>query len=811
MSAEESQSERLKFASLAAHQLKGPVATAAMLLKTLLGEFVGPLNDQQKDLASKALARCEQAIGAAERMLAIARASDSRLAAASTADLAALVRKVWPRYVEEAGRAHVNLTLDARDESAVVRGYEPAMTEVLDALLSNALKYTPEHGRVVVSLSPDAAGANVLLAVGDSGVGIPAEERKKVFEPFHRTARATGSARPGTGLGLAFVKSAVEAAGGRVWAEQSELGGARIVLNLPRADVARDAAPAGQMGGTPMPARLRVVIVGGSVAGPKAASKIIRLMPDAEVTIVEQSQFLSCAGCGLPYYMSGVVGDPRGLLSTPAGAVRDPVFFQNIKNVRVMNQTEALAIDPAEHTVRVRDCVSGAESALPYDKLILTTGSVPMIPPIPGSNLHNVVTLHGLRNAERIKSALAQGKARDVVIVGGGILGVEITQNLVEKGCRVTIVERRPQPLQILDVEMAALVEHHLESKGVRMLTETTVQEFQGDGKVRQVVTDKGTIPADLVILAIGFRPNVKLAENAGLAIGTTGAIKVDEALRTSDPDIYAAGDCVETRGLITGRARYVPYGSVANKQGRVAAVNVCGGSDRFPGVLASAVCKVFEYCVARTGLTERLARDCGYDVVTVLVPGPDREPFMPNAKMLLLKLVVDRKTRRLLGAQAVGPGMGEKRIDLAATAIIAGMTVDQIACLDLTYAPPYSPVMDNLITAANVARNKLDGLMVGVSPTEVRAMLNEKRDFVFLDVRTPSEHEQLHLAGSTFISLGALRGRLDELPRDKEIIVFSKLSLRAYEASIVLRHAGFRQVRVMDGGIEMWPYDKVR
>ncbi|MBP7933084.1 MAG: FAD-dependent oxidoreductase [Phycisphaerae bacterium] len=807
MSAEESQFERLKYASLVAHQLKGPVATAAMLLKTLLGEFAGPLNDQQKDLVSKALARCEQALGAAERMLAIARASDSHLAVTSTADLAALIRKVWPRHVEESRRAHVSLALDMGDELAVVRGYEPAMTEVLDALLSNAFKYTPEHGRVVVSLSPDAGGGGVLLAVSDSGVGIAADDREKVFEPFHRTARATGSARSGTGLGLAFVKSVVEAAGGRVWAEPSEFGGARIVLCLPRPDH----APAAQAGGTPMPARLRVVIVGGSVAGPKAASKIIRLMPDAEVTIVEQSQFLACAGCGLPYYMSGVVGDPRGLLSTPAGAVRDPVFFQSIKNVRVMNQTEALAIDRAERTVRVRDGVSGAESALVYDKLILTTGSVPTIPPIPGSNLHNVVTLHGLKNAERIKSALAGGKARDVVIVGGGILGVEITQNLVEKGCRVTIVERRPQPLPILDAEMAALVEQHLESKGVRMMTRTAVQAFKGDGKVREVLTDRGLLPADLVILAIGFRPNVKLAENAGLVIGTTGAIKVDEMMRTSDPDIYAAGDCVETRGLITGKARYVPYGSVASKQGRVAAVNVCGGSDRFPGVLASAVCKVFEYCVARTGLSEYLARECGFDVVSVLVPGPDREPFMPNAKMLLLKLVVDRATRRLLGAQAVGPGLGEKRIDLAATAIIGGMTVDQIACLDLTYAPPYSSVMDNLITAANVARNKLDGHMVGVSPAEVRGMLDEKREFVFLDVRTPGEHEQIHLAGSTFISLGALRGRLDELPRDREIVVFSKLSLRAYEASIILRHAGFRQVRVMDGGIEMWPYDKVR
>jgi len=281
--------------------------------------------------------------------------------------------------------------------------------------------------------------------------------------------------------------------------------------------------------------------------------------------------------------------------------------------------------------------------------------------------------------------------------------------------------------------------------------------------------------------------------------------------MQTSDPDIYAAGDCVEMHDMLTGRPCYVPLGSTANKQGRVAAVNMCGGDERFPGVIGSTVCKVFDYCVARTGLTEEAARALGHEVVTALAPAPDKAHFMPTARPLLLKLIVDAKTRRLLGAQATGPGDGSKRIDVAAMAITVGMTVDQLANADLCYAPPYAPAMDNIITAANVARNKLDGQMAGVTPMEVKRMLDEGEDFVFLDVRTPGEYEQVRLPHSTLIPLGALRGRLDELPRDKPIVTFCKISLRGYEAALILKSSEFENVRVMDGGIAMWPYDTVQ
>ena len=559
-----------------------------------------------------------------------------------------------------------------------------------------------------------------------------------------------------------------------------------------------------------MSARMRVVVVGGVAAGPKVASRIIRLMPNAEVTIVEKGKFLSYAGCGLPYYVSGVVKEQAELMSTPVGVVRDAVFFQKVKNVHVMNYTEATKIDLRNKRVRVQHVGNGDESWLEYDKLVLATGASPVVPPIANISLDNIFTLHGVHDAEGIKNLLAEEKARDVVIVGGGLIGVEATEALVEKGCRVTIVEMLPQLVNMLDWEIARLVEIYMESRGVKVLTSTKVEAFDGDGVVSSVVTSQGRLPANMVVLAIGVRPTVSLAKDAGLEIGITGAIKVDQRMCTSDPDIYAAGDCVESVDLLTGKPCFVPLGSTANKQGRVAANSICGRSDTFPGVLGSTVCKVFDFCVARTGLTETAAKKLGYDVVTALVPGPDKAHFMPTAASLMLKLVADRKTRRLIGAQGVGPGAGDKRIDVAAMAITAGMTVDQLANADLSYAPPYAPAMDNIITAANVVRNKLDGDMQGVSSMEVCRMIEDGDDFVLLDVRSPAEFEEVRLPGSILIPLGALRGRLDELPRDKQIITFCKISLRGYEAALILKAAGFQDVRVMDGGIAMWPYEKL-
>ncbi|RKY36331.1 MAG: pyridine nucleotide-disulfide oxidoreductase [Candidatus Omnitrophota bacterium] len=554
---------------------------------------------------------------------------------------------------------------------------------------------------------------------------------------------------------------------------------------------------------------MKVVIIGGVAAGPKVGSRIYRLCAEADVTLIEKGKFLSYAGCGLPYYVSGVVSDQKELMSTPIGVVRDSVFFQNVKNMKVLNRTEAIKVDREKKLVVMKKVDSQEQEEIIYDKLVLATGATPIIPPVDGIKLKNIFTLQSLEDSEGIKTALLEDKANDVVIIGGGLIGIEMTEALVEKGCRVTIVERLPQILPILDWELAYQVNQHLEAKGVKVRTSTTVTAFRGKDKVESVVTDKMEIPCDFVVLSVGVKPNVILAKDAGLEIGVTGGVKVNQKMQTSDPDIFAAGDCVESINLVTHEPCFIPLGSTANKQGRVAANNICGIKDIFSGVLGSTVCKVFDFNVARTGLGEHQACKSGFDVVTVLSPAPDKAHFYPGAKLIILKLIADKNTRQLLGVQAVGPGDADKRVDAAAVAITAKMTVDVIANLDLCYAPPYSPAMDNLITAANIVRNRMDGICTAITPMQVKEKIDRGDDFVFLDVRSPGEYEIVHIENTVLIPLGKLRNSLSEIPQNKEIITFCKISLRGYEAALILKAAGVTNVKVMDGGILAWPYAK--
>jgi rhodanese-related sulfurtransferase len=313
------------------------------------------------------------------------------------------------------------------------------------------------------------------------------------------------------------------------------------------------------------------------------------------------------------------------------------------------------------------------------------------------------------------------------------------------------------------------------------------------------------------VILAVGVRPEVSLAAEAGLDLGSFGGIRTDDRMRTSDPDIYAAGDCVETVNILTKKPCFVPLGSTANKQGRVAAVNICGGDEIFPGVLGSTVVKVCDFGVARTGLSEKEAAQAGFQPVCCLVPGDDRAHYYPGALKVLIKMVACAKTGRLLGVQAVGAGDVSKRVDSAVAAITAGMTVNQISKLDLCYAPPYASAMDNLITAANVLENKMEGRMTGIPPTEVHRRLMEGEDIFLLDVRSPGEVAEAAIPNAVNIPLGKVRSALDSVPRNKPVTTFCALSLRGYEASLMLKSAGFEDVTVMEGGIAMWPYKTVR
>lgn len=557
----------------------------------------------------------------------------------------------------------------------------------------------------------------------------------------------------------------------------------------------------------------RIVVIGGTAAGPKAAARASRLDQDAEVILLQKAPELSMASCGYPYYVSGLFKEREKLLCTPAGVVRDPAFFAGAKGITAMVGTEAVRIDRDAKVVNWIN-TSGETGMLAYDKLILCTGSVPKMPPIPGRDLQGVTTLHSMADADRMRAWAERSRGKNAVIVGGGLIGMEACEALHESGVHVTVVEALPQILGFLDTELALLVENHARSKGVTILTGTGITAMEGeDGHVSKVrLADGRELPCDLVVMAIGVAPNVTLAKDAGLELGQFGGIAVNDFMGTSDPDIYAAGDCVEVTNRLTGKKMLAPYGDLANLEGRVAGENaVLGDAVRFPGTIGSGICKVFDFTAASTGLSERRAREAGFDVVTAINASPDKPGFM-GAKPLVSKMIADRATGRILGFACVGPGEVNRQAAEMAVAVAAGWTVDDMAMADLPYAPPYSQAIDHAIATAHILQNKMRGLMTGISAVEAKALFDAGGPLYVLDVRGPEEFKEMRLGrGETLIPLGQLRKRLTELPEDKSatILSFCKVSMRGYEAQRILQKAGYTDVRVMEGGLVAWPYAK--
>lgn len=551
---------------------------------------------------------------------------------------------------------------------------------------------------------------------------------------------------------------------------------------------------------------MKIVVIGANAAGSKAAAKAKRINPTADITVIDRGNFISYGACGIPYFVSDTVADVKELLSTSVGVVRDAIFFKKVKGVDVITGTEAVAINRTARSVEVLELATGRTYAIGYDRLVLATGSTPFIPGFDNIGLDGILTVKSIEDAELLKSQATQGKS--ACIVGAGLIGLETAEALRHQGLSVTVIEMRDQVLPgILDPEMAAMVERHLRQNGVEVMTSCKVTGFGGNRRVETVMTERGEVAANLVVVASGAKPNVKLAQDAGLAIGVTGAIAVDDHMQTSDRHIYACGDCCETLHLVTGKKAYVPLGSTANKQGRVAGMNAAGQQASFAGILGTAILRVFSINAGRTGLTEAEAKADGIEVETVLSPAPDKAHFFPGAKPISLKLVAERGTGRVLGLQAVGEGAVDKRLDAAAAAITFKATVEQLSQLDLAYAPPYSAAMDNLIVAADILKNKLAGHARGISSREVKRKLDDGDDFILLDVRSQTEHAEVGIEGAKLIPLGMLREKLDSLPKEKEIITFCKISLRGYEAQKILEASGFTDVKFMDGGIQVWPY----
>lgn len=564
-----------------------------------------------------------------------------------------------------------------------------------------------------------------------------------------------------------------------------------------------------------MKRKRRIVVVGGSAAGPKAAAKARRMDCEAEVILIQKDPELSMASCGYPYYVGGVFDDRNMLLSTPTGVTRDPVFYLNAKAIDAWTSTEVTRIDSAAHTVDYRKLLTQEEGTLEYDKLIIATGAVPRMPPVPGTDLKGITTLQSMRDADYLRRVRDEGIIKKAVVVGGGLIGIETCEALHLAGIQITVVELLPQLLTFLDWQLAKLVENHVKSKGADVITGRRVAAFLGeDGTLAGVKLDSGTeLPCELAVIAVGVIPNVRLAREAGITIGKTGGIAVNEYLQTSDPDIYAVGDCIETINRITGRKVLAPYGDLANLQGRVAGENAASDNIiTFPGTIQTGICKVFDFSAGSTGLSEHTALNLGYEnIVSVVNASPDKPGFM-NGQLLVTKMVADRKSGKILGAQCVGPGNVSKQVAQWAMAIQGGLTVEDLVNSDLPYAPPFSLAIDHFIATAHIMQNKLKGRLKGISAVDVKAKLDNHETLFFLDVRGPDEFEDTRLGiGETLMPLGALRKRLGELPQDKnqEIICYCKVSLRGYEAALVLEANGWRNVKVMEGGIMAWPYPK--
>ncbi len=560
----------------------------------------------------------------------------------------------------------------------------------------------------------------------------------------------------------------------------------------------------------------RIVVIGAVAAGPKAACRAKRLLPDAEVILLDQDDLISYGGCGIPYFVSGDVADEKELRSTSFHMVRDERFFEEAKGVKVKTLTRAVSIDRKEKIVNVENVRSGEKAQIPYDKLVIATGSRPNVIPVPGHDLQGIFTISSLHKAIAIKDLLAQGKVEKAVVIGGGAIGIEMAEALADLwGIDTKIVEFMPQVLpRIVDKTIASMVEQHLRDNNVDVFTSEAAQRFEADGSgwVKKVVTNKRELECDLVIMAAGVRPRGELARDCGLEVSPFGAIVVNQRMQTSDPNIYAAGDCVETFNIVTGKKAYAPLGSVANRQGRVVADNLAGIPSRFDGVVGSFIMKVFDICVGATGISTDVAKAEGFDAVSAMAVQSDRAHFFPTQALMFNNLVVNRTDRRVLGLQGVAK-MGDgllARLNAAAGMIAHRSVIDDFSNLELAYAPPFSTAMDVLNAAANVADNLVSGRLRVISTEEFVDWMDGKADhpdWMALDLRHPKEAEPWVKAFPEKwlgIVYDKVRANLDKLPKDKTFIIICNAGTRSYEIQVYLRSVGIDKTFVLPGGLNV-------
>lgn len=536
----------------------------------------------------------------------------------------------------------------------------------------------------------------------------------------------------------------------------------------------------------------KIIIIGGVAGGATAAARLRRLSEEVEIVLLERGEHISFANCGLPYYIGETIKEHSKLLIQTIKGMSERFHL----DIRYLN--EAVSINPDTKTVTIKKLLSGEVYEEAYDKLLLSPGARPIIPPIPGLNEnHTLFTLRNIPDTDKIKKFVDSQHPKKAVIIGGGFIGIEMAENLAERGIGVTIIERENQIFAPLDFEMASILHSHLKEKGVKLILGNGVQYFAERGK-KVALSDGTLIETDMTILSIGVRPENELAKSAGLELGDRGGIVINEFLQTSNPDIYAIGDVAEVTDYINGTKTMIPLAGPANRQGRIAANNMLGKKESYLGTLGTSIAKVFDLTAATTGNNEKTLKRLAIPYDVVHIHPSSHAGYYPGATPIDLKLIFNKETGKIYGAQAVGVNGVDKRIDVIATAIKGGLTVEDLTNLELSYAPPYSSAKDPVNMAGYVASNIMEGDLEQIQWYEVdEAVANGG---ILIDVREPIERELGFIQGSINIDLNNLRNHLEELPKDQMIYVSCQVGLRGYLASRILKNNGFK-VKNVDGG----------
>jgi NADPH-dependent 2,4-dienoyl-CoA reductase/sulfur reductase-like enzyme/rhodanese-related sulfurtransferase len=534
---------------------------------------------------------------------------------------------------------------------------------------------------------------------------------------------------------------------------------------------------------------MRIVIIGGVAGGMSAATRMRRLDADAEIIVIEKSGYVSYANCGLPYYVGGVIEEEEALLlQTPAS-----LHARFRLDVRIASEVEV--INPQDRTVIVKNVLKGESYELSYDKLIMSPGASPVVPPIPG--IERAMTLRTVEDVEKIFHRVSQ-KPANAVVIGGGFIGVEIAENLIHKGIKTTVVEAAPQLLAPLDPEMATLVAQEMIKNNVELHLGASAQEIT---ESTVVLSNGQVLPAEMTILAIGVRPDIKLAREAGLTIGARGGIHVDDFNRTSNPDIYAVGDVAEKTDAIDGSSTLVPLANLANRHGRVVADHIAGRTTRPVKTIGTAIVKVFDLMIAATGWNEKRLSTSGRAFKMIHTHPNSHAGYYPGAKQMALKLIFDAKSGEILGAQGVGNEGVDKRIDVIATAMRGGITAPELADLELAYAPPFGSAKDPINMLGYIAENMMSGLLETAQWNQVDEF--EDRGFQLVDVRTSSEYEAGAIPGALSMPVDEIRNRVAELT-NKDVLVNCQVGQRGHTATMLLKELGFNAVN-LDGGYLTW------